>query len=49
VWQEAEALSVRVRALEPARRPLEEVFLETLKAAAVADAGERRGGADAAP
>jgi ABC-2 type transport system ATP-binding protein len=49
VWQEAEALGVRVRALEPARRPLEEVFLETLKAAAVADAGERRGGADAAP
>ncbi len=50
VWQEAERLNVRVRSLEPARRPLEEVFLEALKGAAVADgAGRGREVADATP
>ena len=37
VWDEAAGLGVGVRALEPARRPLEEVFLEAL---AASDDGE---------
>jgi len=32
VWREAAAMGITVRALEPARRPLEEVFLEALAA-----------------
>jgi ABC-2 type transport system ATP-binding protein len=50
VWQEAANLQIRVRSLEPARRLLEDVFIETLQAAAAADKAERgREVADAAP
>ncbi|RLS32109.1 MAG: ABC transporter ATP-binding protein [Planctomycetota bacterium] len=45
VWVEAADLGVTVRSLEPAHRPLEEVFIDTLRAAAIAD-GESH---DAAP
>jgi len=39
VWEAARAAGVVIRSLEPAQRPLEEVFVQALREAAVADAG----------
>ncbi|MFM8704541.1 MAG: ATP-binding cassette domain-containing protein, partial [Planctomycetia bacterium] len=44
VWASARDAGVVIRSLEPAHRPLEEVFVDTLRAAEVADAAERRVG-----
>jgi ABC-2 type transport system ATP-binding protein len=41
VWASARDAGVVIRSLEPAHRPLEEVFVETLRAAEVADASDR--------
>ena len=48
VWASARDVGVVIRSLEPAHRPLEEVFVETLRAAEIADA-TARGVGHAAP